>query len=488
MSGDVVSLADGTYSEIVNFAGKAVVVRSTSGSPQACVFEGQNTVNRIYFISGEPADAVLEGITIQNCVSMVGPGQAAYGGAVVIQGSSPTIRNCIFKNNAVIAGSMDFPFTQLDGLGGAVYASGSMSTLYNCSFINNSANGGNALDSLFVGRGGGGAVGGDFASLTFVGCAFTGNTSFGGMDSVNPPLSRGGAVFIDFGSAIFEGCTFTKNSSGKGGAAFVRTGLLSAANSLFVMNNASEDGGAIGVEGADLAILNSTFSANHANMSGGAAYVSGSGFHTIVNSIMYGDTAPVSTEFAGAPDSTTTISYSVVQSAYSGVTWTVANAVDGGANLDGNPGFIRPPGTQSPEDLGDLRLISTSNCIDSGNNAEVPSTLTTDLDGEARIFMGVVDRGAYEFHVSPLQLINELKDSIDVLVAGGATLPAQGRGLKATLNVALSALNRNLPEVAVLALNVFKLEVNVLVLVRRLTRAQGDALIADANEIIDLIN
>ena len=61
------------------------------------------------------------------------------------------------------------------------------------------------------------------------------------------------------------------------------------------------------------------------------------------------------------------------------------------------------------DDCGDLRLAAGSPCIDAGDNADVPSWIVTDLDGEPRFQddprvrdtgdgpAPVVDMGAFEF-------------------------------------------------------------------------------------------
>lgn len=62
--------------------------------------------------------------------------------------------------------------------------------------------------------------------------------------------------------------------------------------------------------------------------------------------------------------------------------------------------FLPGPGTLFSDPLfvggGDYRLTDPSPARNSGNNARVPSDLTTDLDGSPRIFGGTVDMGAYE--------------------------------------------------------------------------------------------
>ena len=76
-------------------------------------------------------------------------------------------------------------------------------------------------------------------------------------------------------------------------------------------------------------------------------------------------------------------------------------------NLNSNPLFVRDPSSRprrwlsiADDDYGDLHLQSTSPCIDAGSNAAIPTGITTDFDGDPRIFNSIVDMGAYEVHAT----------------------------------------------------------------------------------------
>ncbi len=73
--------------------------------------------------------------------------------------------------------------------------------------------------------------------------------------------------------------------------------------------------------------------------------------------------------------------------------------MNGGNNIAADPLFIDANGTDNITGTLDdnLRLQTGSPLIDVGNNTAVPCSVTTDLDGNLRIFNSVVDMGAYEW-------------------------------------------------------------------------------------------
>jgi len=112
---------------------------------------------------------------------------------------------------------------------------------------------------------------------------------------------------------------------------------------------------------------------------------------TLTNVIMWGNTASSSAEISHS-DGTLTVTYSNIQGGYPGT-----------GNINANPLFVDADGPDNIVGTLDdnLRLQSGSPSIDTGNNAAVPTGVTTDLEGKPRIQNGTVDMGAYEYDTPP---------------------------------------------------------------------------------------
>jgi len=132
-----------------------------------------------------------------------------------------------------------------------------------------------------------------------------------------------------------------------------------------------QGGGMVNNQYSSATLTNCTFSGNSAWYGGGMWNNSSS--PTVTNCILWGDTPD---EVRG---DTPAITYSDVQ-AGTGQPWF------GTGCIDTKPLFMDA----------DLRLSPGSPCIDAGDNTAVPAGVTTDLDGNPRIFNGIVDMGAYE--------------------------------------------------------------------------------------------
>src|SRR5216683_5675951 len=64
-TGDVVLVAAGTYSENINFRGKAITVTSEQGA-SLTIIDGHGLDSVAAFVTGEGRESVLSGFTLQN--------------------------------------------------------------------------------------------------------------------------------------------------------------------------------------------------------------------------------------------------------------------------------------------------------------------------------------------------------------------------------------------------------------------------------------
>jgi len=109
VDGDVVTVADGVYTGTgnrdIDYWGKALTVRSENG-PANCTIDCQaspsNKHRGFYFHTNETAASVLDGFTIQNGFAPFNEICYASGGGILCQYASPTIRNCIIRENTAL--------------------------------------------------------------------------------------------------------------------------------------------------------------------------------------------------------------------------------------------------------------------------------------------------------------------------------------------------------------------------------------------------
>ena len=95
-TGDVVLVAPGTYSENINFVGKAITVASSNGT-SVTIIDGGKAAPVVGFAAGETSKSVLRGFTLQNGSSTF---NTQYdGGGIYISGASPAIVGNVIRNN-----------------------------------------------------------------------------------------------------------------------------------------------------------------------------------------------------------------------------------------------------------------------------------------------------------------------------------------------------------------------------------------------------
>ena len=350
VAGDAILVTNGVYARgsRVNPSGvtnrvavtKPLVLSSVNG-PDVTVIDGGSKVRCVYLAN----NAVLVGFTLTN--GWTGWGGGTYGG---------TLNNCTLTGNSSYGGGGAYGCTLnkcvLTGNSASAYGGGGYDcTMNNCTMSSNSA--------FF----GGGAYS-DWQPYTLNNCTLTGNSA----------TSRGGGAEF----CTLNNCTLTGNSaydhSGNwgGGAAFGGTlnNCTLTGNSADSYEGETSSGG--GTSGCTL--NNCTLTGNSADY-GGGAYNS-----TLNNCIVYFNTATYGAnyDFYSTIDSYSTLNYCC----------TTPRPAHGIGSITNAPLFVNYAG-------GNLRLQSSSPCVNAGKNAYVFGS--TDLDGRPRIVGGTVDIGAYEF-------------------------------------------------------------------------------------------
>jgi predicted outer membrane repeat protein len=184
--GDIIELTDGIFTgdgnRDLNFHGKTLTVRSESGNPETCIIDcgGDPEEHRAFiFNSGEGPSSTVEGITITN-------GHVAGGntGAAILctNNSSPTIRNCIVRENTAA------------NAGAGLSCSGTSPSISECLFLYNSSGGDGS--AVLVQSG---------AQPTLASCTLYANAGGGG----------GGALWISSDSSVdIDNCIFAFGTGG----------------------------------------------------------------------------------------------------------------------------------------------------------------------------------------------------------------------------------------------------------------------------------
>jgi len=390
-----------------NASGNGGGICNTMSSPTVtnCIFSG-NTASGdgggMY--NANPSGSGGGSPTVTNCSFSGNTAQQQGGGMCNSYWSRPTVTNCTFTNNTATCG------------GGMCNDKCSLPAVTNCAFSNNTANGG---------FGGGGMYNTNPGSpLTVTNCTFNGNTAKngsngGGMCNANFQISP---------SPNVTNCTFRNNTANQGGGMGNVNSPTAVTNCIFNGNTANQGGGMSNNESnvdpaarnsGFPAVTNCTFSNNIANNAGGGMYNDTSS-PVVKNSILCGDTA--SNEISTVGISTPTVTYTCIAGGYAGA-----------GNINADPLFVNPlgpDGIAGTED-DDLRLQSGSPCIDAGDNAAVPSGVTTDFAGNRRFdddasvadtgvgTAPIVDMGAYERAFRPWAVA----DAATVLHGAAVTIP-----------------------------------------------------------------
>ncbi len=397
--GDQIEVIPGTYYEAIDFKGKAIHLSSTGGAEVTTIDATDLGTSVVTCASGEGPGTILDGFTITGGIGTT-HGTHRCGGGMYINGSSPTLEDCIFSKNKAIAWSF------YGGYGGGMYNNGGSPTLTNCTFYDNEAMGSDWLGGE-TGKGGG--MHNHGGSPTLINCTFHANRASGAPLGDSPLGLPGGGMFnYESSPTVRDNCTFERNSpTGMSNqscsptvincafryqiwgmanldwasptvtncifAANVEDGLYSFLSSPTVTNCRFSGNGKAGMANWALCssiVTNCTF---FKNSTGIFNYTSNS---NVTNCILWDNEYQIIDDFV----SFASVTYSDVQGGWGGT-----------GNIDLDPKF--------GDDWG--RLSPGSPCIDAGGSGAV--SVDTDLDGKQRIMLGylngvaAVDMGAYEY-------------------------------------------------------------------------------------------
>ncbi len=461
IDGEAVIVDDGEYTgdgnRDLDFLGKAIIVRSENG-PANCIINCEGTEEDphrgFYFHSGETAVAVVEGFTTRNgCVTNDSP-DGAKGGGICIQGSSPTIRDCVIENSSAIG------LGQGQGFGGGVMSMNEASpTFENCIIQNNLAR-----NKTYPEIGGGGMMCAQGGSVMLINCDIVGNAAAAdvGIEAYD------GGIGCQFGTHLdLINCTITDNTATvKGGIGIEQPGATATIVDCVIANNTAElaaggmgcnsgagpatlincmflnnaggewYGGGLVCRYGDVTLTNCMFVGNATEGKGGGMFVQLNGIADVANCIFWDNSAPEGAQIGGDSYSEITVSYSDVLGSEEGVYCASCTLNWKSGNIDADPLFV-------DDEAGDYHLSAGSPCIDAGNNWCVPvdasdydedgktcELFPVDLDGNPRFTddlevddtgcgtPAVVDMGAYEYPGDAAEIVYADTDgsgTVDVL-------------------------------------------------------------------------
>jgi len=252
--------------------------------------------------------------------------------------------------------------------------------------------------------------------------------------------TSGTAICALFSSSIrVDRCQFLSNRNPFNGGAInaFHVGQFSLRNSVFWDNRVTTEfqfqgGGAVILDNVAYEIANCLFVSNSSAASGGALYITdGAAGSRIVNCTSYGNSASLNGGFLNYGNISGTSPLFIANS----ILWGDDAASQGDEiNLNGSATSqyttCRIMGIQTEDPLfvstanlvgadnkwatadDGLKLSSASTCINAGTNNMIPSGVTADIAGDARIQNSIIDMGAYESSFSASASIRYVRANI----------------------------------------------------------------------------
>ncbi|MDE0638624.1 MAG: right-handed parallel beta-helix repeat-containing protein [Candidatus Poribacteria bacterium] len=315
-NGDTVLVDNGIYrgegNVNIDFKGKRITLKSKNGADATVIdCEKLHETRGFYFYNGETNESVLDGFTITN-------GLHDSGGAIALISASPTIKNCVIKDNLTSGINcinsdliiLDSIISHNIGIGVAISGIDVLNSDIRDGFIQDGIN----MEETFIKR------------PTIKSCTVSNNTGIGisclddGATIVNCTVSKNGGrgiSVISFTSAEISDSRITQNSGGglkcyeysrikiknsiiakntaeEGGGIFCSaTSSLYATDCVIANNTALKDGGGIWdlTRFGEAFVKHCTITQNSAGNRGGGVYVNDRGSLDLINSIVWDNTS-----------------------------------------------------------------------------------------------------------------------------------------------------------------------------------------------------
>ena len=378
-AGDTVLVSDGTYSgsgnKNLDFKGKAITVRSENG-PGKCIIECGGKARAFHFHSGEAKESIVSGFTIRNGQGAdLGREWAGFeptvGGAILCDGSGPTIENnLLFRNSAALGGAI--ACFQADGIlvrrnriaqnkasdvhGGAIFLEETKSALIQDNFIER---------NRAKGAGGGMAI-------------FNGSSGLVERNRIleNRAESAGGLDVSSSTPVIRNNLIARNESTGTRNGPYLFSG-----------------GGAMTLWYAPVQVVNNTIVENRAWIRGGAVAAASTRGARFINNVFWRNYSPKGNDIYLAYYQSSikhaakiSVEHCLWQGGDEGGVVEDGCELAASANLEENPILANPEG-------GDYRLTDASPCVDRGQADAAPPE---DIEGVKRPQGAGIDIGAFE--------------------------------------------------------------------------------------------
>ena len=424
----VTGLADSIASDGVLTLREALAAANSNQAAGDAPAGSYSSADRIEFAPGVTGTILTGGQAYQitGSVTLVGPGLGQL--TLDARGSSRVV-DIRGMYDVSISGMTLTGGNAVSGSGGGIYAGGVHLALTNVTISGNSAsngsgggifqaNGTSLLTNVTIGGNSAWSGGGMHqwaGTSTLTNVAISGNAA-----------NYGGGLDQYYSTSTLTNVTISGNSALGGGGVDQSNCTSTLTNVTISGNSASGTAGGVSQTLGTLTLTNVTISGNSANVGGGMHQQQGTA--VLTNVTVSGNSA---TEGGGLSMSyaTSTLRNTIVArnaanrgpdlSLYSGTLSGANNLIGDGSGqsslvngINGNlvgttsvpvdPQFVQLAGIDWTK--WDLRLQASSPAVNTGNNAWIPSGVTTDITGSPRIINGTVDIGAYEREQAPTDL------------------------------------------------------------------------------------